>query len=489
MVATYALSHSIAVNGFWEARTCGGVSPSAFQNDQNCMVAEEVSAIAYSRIFRKILGIKCLAFSLILIVPKPSPIFQTLMGDEMADDNSENRTNKSGRHPEKALSAAFVRTVTKPGKYTDGNGLILKVDPSGARRWVNRITIRGKRTEIGIGSVSLVGLAEAREIALANRKLARQGGDPLKAKREAEAVLTFEEAARQVHAIHKPTWRNPKHAAQFLSTLETYAFPRLGGQRVMDIDTSDVLAVLQPIWLEKPETARRVRQRIGTVLKWAIAKGWRQDNPADAIAQALPKQTKAVKHRRALPYDEVAGCLEAVRASGATKATKLALELVVLTACRSGEARLADWSEFDLGKREWTIPGDRMKAGKEHRVPLSPRAIKVLEAAKALGDGTGLVFPGTQPGKPLSDMTLSKLVKDLGYDADVHGFRTSFKTWCQERTNMPREVSEAALAHTIQNKAEAAYARSDLLEKRRKLMELWTTFIVRPNASILRIGN
>lgn len=406
----------------------------------------------------------------------------------MADANFGNRTNKSGKHPDKALSAAFVRTVTEPGKYTDGQGLILKVDPSGARRWVQRIIIRGKRTEMGIGSASLVGLGEAREIALANRKLARQGGDPLKAKREAEAILTFDEAAQKVYEIHKPTWRNPKHAAQFISTLETYAFPRLGHQRITDIDTSDVLAVLQPIWLEKPETARRVRQRIGTVLKWAIAKGWRQDNPADAIAQALPKQTKAVKHRKALPYEDVAGCLEAVRASGATFATKLALELVVLTACRSGEARLADWSEIELDIAEWTIPAQRMKAGKEHRVPLSGRAVEILEAAKALGDGTGLVFPGTQADKPLSDMTLSKLVKELGFDADVHGFRTSFKMWCQERTNTPREVSEAALAHTIQNKAEAAYARSDLFEKRRKLMESWSGFLGSTNAKVVRLG-
>ncbi len=395
----------------------------------------------------------------------------------MADNYTGSRTSKSGKHPDKALSAAFVRTVTTPGKYTDGQGLILKVDPSGARRWVQRITIRGKRTEIGIGPASLVGLSEAREVALANRKLARQGGDPLKAKREAEAILTFDEAARKVHAIHKPTWRNPKHAAQFISTLETYAFPRLGQQRITDINTSDVLAVLQPIWLEKPETARRVRQRIGTVLKWAIAKGWRQDNPADAIAEALPKQTNAVKHRKALQYEEVAGCLEAVRASGATTATKLALEMVVLTACRSGEVRLADWSEFDLEKSGWTIPAHRMKAGKEHRVPLSVRALEILEAARALGDGNGLVFPGTQAGKPLSDMTLSKLVKELGFDADVHGFRTSFKTWCQERTNAPREVSEAALAHTIQNKAEAAYARSDFFDKRRKLMERWDLYL------------
>jgi len=367
----------------------------------------------------------------------------------MADGNQRNANTKAGRHPDKALSAAFVRTVASPGKYADGNGLLLKVEAAGARRWIQRIVIRGKRTEIGLGPTSLVSLAEAREIALNNRKLARQGGDPLKAKREAEAVLTFEEAARKVYEIHRPGWRNAKHAAQFISTLETYTFPRLGAQKVADVTAADVLAVLTPIWLEKPETARRVRQRIGTVMKWCVAKGWRQDNPADAIAQALPKQTAPKEHRKALPYAEVGGCIAAVQTSAAGLATKLALELVILTATRSGEVRLADWSEVDLERAVWTIPATRMKAKREHRVPLSPRAVEIFQSARALGDGTGLVFPGTKAGRPLSDMTLSKLVKELGFNADVHGFRTSFKMWTQERTNTSREVSEAALAHTI----------------------------------------
>ena len=410
------------------------------------------------------------------------------MGDGMADDTHEIELTTPKKRAEKALSAAFVRTVAKAGKYTDGHGLFLKVEPSGAKRWVQRIVIRGKRSEIGLGSASLVTLAEAREQALANRKLARSGGDPLQDKREAKALLTFEQAARKVHKIHEPTWKNKKHAAQFISTLETYTFTRLGKIKVSDVTTADVLAVLQPIWLTKPETARRVRQRIGTVMKWTVANGWRQDNPADAIAQALPKQTKSVKHRKSLPYDDVAGCLEAIKTSGAKDATKLALELVILTACRSGEVRLAEWSEIDVDKAEWTIPARRMKAGKEHRVPLPDRALEILHTAMALSDGTGLVFPGTKEGKPLSDMTLSKLVKELGYDVDVHGFRTSFKTWCQERTNMPREVSEAALAHTIQNKAEAAYARSDLFKKRRKLHDQWSMFLASEPAKLVRIS-
>jgi integrase len=396
---------------------------------------------------------------------------------------------KGIRTPEKALTAQFVKTVKDPGKYFDGHGLFLRVQPNGQRQWVQRITIRGKRCELGLGNPSLVSLAEAREAALANRKLAVSGGDPMRAKKEAEAVLTFEEAARKVHALHLPTWRNAKHGAQFLSTLETYTFPRIGALKVADVTTADVLGVLMPIWTVKPETAARVRQRIGTVMKWAIAQGWRQDNPAQSIDQALPKRDKSlVQHRKALTYAEVADCLKVVQASSAGLSTKLALEFLVLTATRSGEARGATWAEMDLGASPcWTIPASRMKAKRDHRVPLAPRAVAILAEAKRLDDGKGLVFPGTKAGKPLSDMTLSKLVKELGFDADVHGFRTSFRTWAQERTNFPREVAEAALAHTIKDKAEAAYARSDVFDKRRKMMEVWAAYLAQEAGEIFKL--
>lgn len=394
----------------------------------------------------------------------------------------------SSRRPEKALTALLVRTVQEPGKYFDGQGLYLRVETNGSRFWVQRITIRGKRCELGLGSPSLVSLAEARTIALDNRKLARAGGDPLASKREAAAVLSFEDAARKVHEMHSPTWKNPKHAAQFISTLETYAFPRLGRLKVPEVTTADVLAVLSPIWVEKAETARRVRQRIGTVMKWAIAQGWRQDNPAENIAQALPKSETTKANRKALPYAEVAGCIEAVKASGAGLATKLALEMLVLTASRSGEIRLAAWAEFDPQARVWEVPAERMKMKKLHRVPLSSRALAVLDQARALDDGSGLVFPGTKAGKPLSDMTLSKLVKELGFPVDVHGFRTSFRTWAQERTNFPREVAEAVLAHAVGDAVEQAYARSDVFEKRRKIMDAWAAFLAERRDNVVRIG-
>ncbi len=407
----------------------------------------------------------------------------------------EKMTAASIRRPEKALTAQFIRNITEPGKYFDGHGLYLRIDKNGARFWVQRIVIRGRRREIGMGSPSLVSLAEARAKALDNHKLARSGGDPIQAKHEADAVLTFEQAARTVHQIHRPTWRNAKHAAQFISTLETYAFPKIGKLRVADVTTADVLAVLTPIWTKKPETARRVRQRIGTIMKWAVAQGWRQDNPADAIAQALPKHDRIKAHRKALPYPEVAGCIAAVKASGAGISTKLALEFLVLTATRSGEVRGATWDEIDFGDRAtratcatWEIPASRMKAKKPHRMPLSARAVEILREAEKLSDGSGLVFPGTKRGKPLSDMTLSKLVKELGFDADVHGFRTSFRMWAQEQTNFPREVAEAALAHVIQNKAEAAYARSDVFEKRRKMMESWAGYLETQRGEVVTLG-
>ena len=392
------------------------------------------------------------------------------------------------RMPEKALTAQFVRTVKEPGKYFDGHGLYLLVRPNGSRFWLQRIVIRGKRTELGLGSASLVSLAKARDKAIENRGLAREGGDPLQAKHSALDVLTFAEATRKVHEMHKPTWRNEKHAAQFLSTLETYAFPRMGKLKVSDVSPADVLAVLMPIWTAKNETARRVRQRISTVLKWAVAQGWRTDNPAQDIEQALAKVTPAKSQRKAMPYAEVHDCIETVRTSEATAATKLAMEFLVLTASRSGEVREARWDEIDLDALLWEIPASRMKAKRSHRVPLSPRAIAILREAEMLGGQEGFLFPGTKPGKPLSDATLRKLIRELGFNVDIHGFRTSFRTWAQERTNFPREVAEAAMAHTLGDKAEQAYARSDLFEKRRKLMATWADYVAAQPATIVTLA-
>lgn len=384
----------------------------------------------------------------------------------------------TGRHQEKRLSAQTVRALNTPGLHGDGNGLYLKVDLSGAKRWIQRIVIEGKRRDLGIGPLSLVSLAEAREKALENRKLARAGGDPLAAKKRSMDVLTFKAAAVKVHDLSKPTWRNDKHGDQWINTLTTYVFPVFGSKRVDTVTSADVLAALSPIWNSHPETARRVKQRMGSVFKWAVANGWRTDNPAEAIGNALPKHDRSkVKHREALPYDAVAAAIRKVRSSEAGTATKLAFEFLLLTATRSGETREAVWSEIDLDKAIWTVPAARMKAKKLHRVPLPPRCLDILQEAAALKrDGDNLVFPGTKDKKPLSDMTLSKLMKDLGIAAVPHGFRSSFRDWAGEQTHHPREVIEFALAHVIKDKAEAAYARSDLFEKRRTLMEDWCNF-------------
>jgi integrase len=388
-------------------------------------------------------------------------------------------TKARGRHKEKSLTAATVRNLHQAGFYADGQGLYLKVDPSGAKRWVQRLVIQGRRRDLGLGSASVVSLADAREAALQNRKLARSGGDPF-ASRKLVEVMTFETATQRVHDLHLPTWRNPKHGQQWINTLTEYVFPHFGKKRLDIVTSADVLAALSPIWNSHPETARRVRQRIGTVMKWAIAQGWRSDNPAEAISRALPRHDRSkVKHQKALPYSDVADAIKQVANSNARLSSKLALEFIVLTATRSGEVRGALWSEFDVNKAEWTIPGERMKAKRPHRVPLSPRCLEILKQAEvSKSDTSEFVFPGNVDKKPLSDTTLSKLLKELKVDAVPHGFRSSFRDWAGEQTNFPREVCEFALGHVIRDKSEAAYARSDLFEKRRKLMDAWAQYLM-----------
>ena len=393
-------------------------------------------------------------------------------------------TKRRGRHPDKALTTAFCRHVGESGRYADGNGLYLHVDPSGARRWVQRLVIRGKSCVLGLGSFTLVPLAEARERALANRKVARSGGDPLRDKRPTAGVPTFAEAAEQVIAIHRGAWKDGEATAQkWRATLQQYAHPQLGDKGVDRVTTADVMAALQPIWSTKNVTAQRVRRHIGAVMRWAIAQGYRSDNPAgDAVTAALPKRPRVIRHFPALPHGEVGAALAGVRVSQAWTGTKLAFELLVLTAARSGEVRMATWDEFDLAALVWTVPAARMKANREHRVPLCGRAVEVLREAERLRDvvasveRAGLVFPSRR-GKVLSDMVFWKLVKQQDLACVPHGFRSSFRDWAAEKTDHPREVIEAALAHVVGNQTEAAYARSDLFERRRRLMDEWAAYL------------
>ena len=386
------------------------------------------------------------------------------------------------------LTVAKVRSLSTPGRYGDGGTLHLVVAPRGTKAWVQRLTINGRRHDLGLGGYPLVGLAEARAAAFANRQIARRGGDPLAHKRRAKMPI-FEQAVERVLAIHREAWKDGgKTASLWRATLREYAFPHIGDKSVDQVTTADVMAVLVPIWVQKHETARKVRRRIGTVMKWAVAQGYRADNPAgESIAAALPKRPKQVRHMPAVPHGEVADALAAVRASAAWVATKLAFEFLVLTATRSGEVRLATWDEIDIDKRVWTVPAERTKTSREHRVPLCARAVEILYEARTLGDGTGLVFPSMR-GKALSDMTLSKVIKEQGIAAVPHGFRSSFRDWAAERTNHPREVIEAALAHVVRNQTEAAYARSDLFERRRRLMSAWEDYLNGGAAKVVRFS-
>jgi integrase len=372
------------------------------------------------------------------------------------------------------LTDRAVRTLKERGRYGDGNTLYLVVTPGGSKQWVQRLTIGGKSTDLGLGGYPLVSLREARDKAWTNRKLARSGADPRTAQRR---VPTFVEAAGTVIEFNRPTWRNAKHAAQWFSTLETYTFPHFGEKPVDEISSGDVMNALTPIWTAKPETARRVRQRVSAVMKWAIANNFRPDNPAgEAVEAALPKTPGIKAHMAALHYTEVPAVIGAVRSSGALPATKLSLEFLVLTAARSGEVRLAAWEEMDPEARTWVISAGRMKARREHRVPLPNRALTILEEAQPLGCLSGLVFPAAS-GKPLSNMTHGKLLRKLGVDCVPHGFRSSFRDWASEQTDTPHAVMEAALAHTVPNAVEAAYARSDLFDRRRELMGAWEAYL------------
>lgn len=383
----------------------------------------------------------------------------------------------TGRHPENRLTAVGVRKA-KVGRHADGNGLYLEVDPTGARRWLLRTIVHGRRRDIGLGSAQLVSLASAREEARRLRAITRRGGDPIAERdRDKRQSLTFSDAALKVHAEQvQPTARNPKHVQQWINTLETYAFPIIGVRPVHTVEQADILRILSPIWTEKPETARRVRQRLRTVLDWAAAAGHREGvNPVDGVEKGLARQRSRVRHHAALPWQELPHVMSEIAQVDGMGA--LALRFTILTAARSGEVRGALWDEIDLQAKVWKVPADRMKTQREHRVPLADEAIAVLEIASSLnGRNGGLVFPSTRLRKPLSDMTLAAVLKRLKIPATVHGFRSTFRDWAEERTGFPHEVKEAALAHTVRSKVEAAYRRTDLFDKRRALMAQWAAF-------------
>lgn len=378
----------------------------------------------------------------------------------------------------------------KAGRHCDGKDLYLLVKPSGAKSWVLRIQVGGKRRDFGLGPADLLSLTEARDKALEGRKWAKAGLDPsLEWKRAREIMPSFEDAARRFHDAVKKGWRNGKHGAQWLSTLKTYAFPIIGRRPVDQVDAAAIQSVLLPIWLVKPETARRVKQRIGSILDFAHGQGWRPvEAPMRAVSKGLPRQGSKVRHLPAMPYTEVPAFMKEMTSLPST-AGRLALQFAVLTAARSGEVRGASWKEIDWDRAQWNIPAERMKTAEAHSIPLSEAAIGILKQAQALPRefGTDLVFPGLR-GKMLSDMTLTKaLKKAVGAGQTVHGFRSTFRDWVAEQTKFPGEWAEAALAHALPNKVEAAYRRTKFLEQRRRLMGAWSDYLTSTN-KVVRIS-
>jgi integrase len=376
------------------------------------------------------------------------------------------------------LSATSLAKLRKaPGRYGDGGGLFLEVGANGSASWLVRMQKAGKRRDFGLGSLDKVSLADARKARDLVRGQFEAGLDPVVERKKAGGIPTFRVAAATVHKAQAKAWSKGKHQAQWINTLETYAFPVIGDLPVNKIDRHAILDVLLPIWIDKNETARRVRQRIGAVLDWAFVKGYREtEAPMRALSKGLPRVTAARGHHEAMPYADVAGFMARLRAGDDTMG-RLALEALILTAARSGEVRGATWDELDLEASLWSIPAERMKRKKPHAIPLSSAAVAVFKRALALRTGdASLVFPGLVKDKSISDATMAKVLKSMGETAKPHGFRSSFKDWAGEVGGFPNELSEAALAHAIGNKSEAAYRRGNLLERRRVMMAAWADY-------------
>ena len=384
------------------------------------------------------------------------------------------------------LNHGRIKGLTTPGLHGDGDTLYLCVAPGGSKSWIQRVAINGRRRDIGLGGWPVVSLARARERAFANRVAISEGRDPLAEKRRA-SMPTFRAAAALTFEANRPRWRNVKTAKNWAQQLERHAFDVVGDLPVDQIGREHVLRILTPIWTKRPEVARKLRGRIRTTLAWCQAHGYIEHNIAgEAIDAALPAMPAVAAHYRALPYREVGNALDAVEASRASLCVKACVRFVALTACRSGEARGATWSEVDTEAREWRIPGERMKTGAEHRVPLSDAALAVLERVRPLRRESDLIFPSPRGGE-LSNMTLSKALRTAGVDAVPHGFRTSFRTWAAEKTNADHAVMELSLAHAVGTAVERSYARSDLFGKRRGLMDQWAAFLTGARATVVRI--
>ena len=376
------------------------------------------------------------------------------------------------------LTALKVKGITKAGHYSDGGGLLLRVNKSGSKCWILRVQVDGRRHDYGLGSVSMVSLAEARHKAHEARRAIRLEKRNPFMERDREQAPTFSVCVDRTFDMLSARWRSEKTGANWRARIDEYATPRIGDSRINTITREDMLGILGPIWTGKPEVARKLRQALKSVFKYALSCGYVEKNLAGEVLDgALPSQPKVKSNFRALPYAEVHEAIDIVESSGASMSARLAFKFLILTAGRSGEVRGARWAEIDLTTKTWTIPGDRMKTGKEHRVPLSDAAVDVLRQARTMHKGD-LVFPSPMKmHKPLSDMALTKMLRDLALAdrATIHGFRSSFRDWCAD-TGKPRELAEAALAHVVGG-TEGAYFRSDLFERRAAVMQSWADYL------------
>ena len=389
------------------------------------------------------------------------------------------------------LTPLALKKINHPGRYSDGNNLYLKVEETGSKRWILRLTIKGRRRDMGLGSFSFINLQEARDLASHYNKLVKSGIDPIQDRlKEKGLETTFKECVYKVHELNKPTWKTEIIGTQWINSFIHHVFPKIGHMAISEITSADIMKTLTPLWNTKHDTAKKLKQRLRVVFKWSKAQGlYTGDNPVELAEMALPKVKSSQRHFTSLPYNQLPGLIDQLKESSISLSNKLAIEFTILTASRTNEVLLAKYDEINLEDKLWIIPKERMKALREHMVPLSDRAIEIIKEVRKAYNQSDYLFPSeVNLNKPLSNNTmLFAIQKRLKINATMHGMRASFKNWASETTNFPNEVSEMALAHSISNKVEAAYRRGNLLEKRRLLMQCWSDYLNKQKGEVIKL--
>ncbi len=386
----------------------------------------------------------------------------------------------TGRHKTSQLTVKKIEAISKPGRYSDGDGLYLVADNKNAKRWLLRIIVQGRRRDIGLGSYKNVSLAAARDRARDYRRDAREGLDPTVTQRKSADIKTFEQLAREYHTKHKAHWKNPKHRQQWINTLTQYAFPSLGHRRIDEISTPEIVSALSPIWHTKLQTAQRVKQRIATVFNFAKGQPgqFSGENPVNGVGDILKVDRKKnrPRHFKAIRYQDLPEFMKWLRNDELPTMSRLGLEFTVLCACRTGETIGAKWTEIDMDKALWTIPAERMKMDEEHCIPLTSRCLEILEVVAPVTKRGGWLFESNRSRRPMSNMAMLQLLKRHGWQFTIHGMRSCFRDWCANETGFPPAAVERCLAHGVQNKSEAAYHRTDYLERRKEIMSAWQAY-------------